>query len=1222
METTPAPIQSNRSFQLCLFVSFLLAACSPLSRGNDTSAPPAGADPGSVAPVFADDAGPPDPVASPECGNGLVEPGEECDAPGTPGCEYNCRCGEGYLPGDGICHDLDECATNNGECGDARFWSCTNRIGARPVCTDIDECRSDNGGCGDVHYWTCTNVVGGPPTCTDVDECLATNGGCGSSFYTCTNVVGGPPVCADIDECAVTNGGCGDPRRWACLNVMGAPPVCNDIDECLADNGGCGDARFWTCQNRVGDPPACVDVDECAHDNGGCGDATFWTCTNLLGALPVCNDINECTNNNGNCGDPTYWTCANALGAPPLCADIDECATDNGGCGHPVLFNCANRIGAAPTCTAIPEPTLPGNTVAGLVTGLARGDQGTVVLGNDAWLATRVITGQGKYQFDNVPDGHYFLKLEVSGYRAPATWKVHVDSHATLPLPARSVSFDFVTAPLPNDAFTFHWQDDDSRAGQQQTAYVNKPRVIIPVQGGDVEVPDLAAATTLEHDYSIVLSDAEVPWTQELAARLLETERQLPQKLRNNYAAQELTPSKWILTNDTLPNDIAVSWDQAGNVVRVSQAAFVDAAPRLVLLDGMRGTFFSKRLHHALTRFVTHDGNDAAAAEKILVERYGCTTAIPDYVALTAPTTAEDANSFQAFHPNELVELIDMFEEMPSGYHVVAGLKYLARRKDGMPHPIYNLSPAVAWALPETFPNGSYIEFMETTFTSDPDHMHRLILHEKGHFMWGYLFSNELKNEWMTLGGWYRDANAKSGWSTTKEVEFVSAYAHEKNPNEDMAESLAYFVLDPDALRSRSLPKFEFIRDRIMHGSQYIARVRPDLTFQVLNLFPDYAYPGKIKRVDVTVHGAPNEDKLATVEMELNVTDGVFNGASSGNFRLYSPIGTYVDVAMAPTNSAGSVLRGTFAIGKTAKSGFWYTDQVVLTDDVGSQRMEGVEDFGWRLLVDNPLEDVIPPQYVPGSLTVELVPDQVVEGGKTYQVQRVHVSWQINENRQMASSNCCYASLTNPQAIGQHALEAWGTFDPVTSRANVNFYITDFDTPGTYGVPWIMMTDAALNVKGQAFSASPRHEPLVTVDINTANADTLPPEVALNDDATAKLHKILVSAAPTHPNAPDGETLVHIRYQGRDDKSGIGIVSYRLLDPQGLSHVEYFYHANFYTLFFQGDPTAWTDYDMSVILPVGSAPGTWGLQELTLYDKAGNRQYYNFVETLEFDVAH
>jgi len=39
-----------------------------------------------------------------------------------------------------------------------------------------------------------------------------------------------------------------------------------------------------------------------------------------------------------------------------------------------------------------------------------------------------------------------------------------------------------------------------------------------------------------------------------------------------------------------------------------------------------------------------------------------------------------------------------------------------------------------------------------------------------------------------------------------------------------------------------------------------------------------------------------------------------------------------------------------------------------------------------------------------------------------------------------------------------------------------------------------------------------------------------------------------------------------------------------------------------------------------VLLPVGSAPGTWGLSSISVKDKAGNQRQYDFVEIVHFDV--
>ena len=88
-----------------------------------------------------------------------------------------------------------------------------------------------------------------------------------------------------------------------------------------------------------------------------------------------------------------------------------------------------------------------------------------------------------------------------------------------------------------------------------------------------------------------------------------------------------------------------------------------------------------------------------------------------------------------------------------------------------------------------------------------------------------------------------------------------------------MAESIAYFIVNPDKLKSRAFGKYEFVRDRVMQGTIYLSQIREDLTFEVYNLFPDYVFPGKIRRVDIRVEGAPEADKQITIEIELHALD-------------------------------------------------------------------------------------------------------------------------------------------------------------------------------------------------------------------------------------------------------------------------------------------------------------------------------------------------------------
>ena len=91
------------------------------------------------------------------------------------------------------------------------------------------------------------------------------------------------------------------------------------------------------------------------------------------------------------------------------------------------------------------------------------------------------------------------------------------------------------------------------------------------------------------------------------------------------------------------------------------------------------------------------------------------------------------------------------------------------------------------------------MEFMSKAFVSgNLSDTRRLILHEKAHFLWAYTFDQTTKDDWADLGDWFLDPTSASGWSTTNTTEFVSAYAHLKNPNEDMAESIAIYLTNPE----------------------------------------------------------------------------------------------------------------------------------------------------------------------------------------------------------------------------------------------------------------------------------------------------------------------------------------------------------------------------------------------------------------------------------------
>ena len=850
------------------------------------------------------------------------------------------------------------------------------------------------------------------------------------------------------------------------------------------------------------------------------------------------------------------------------------------------------------------------SSVKGRIEGAGQGHGLSVILSNENILLDVSPDSQNDFIFENIEQGEYVLKVNGVGYdtglsQAVTIGQSEVDAGST-------DAFVFNVSELSEDGYRFKWKEDASPAGAEYSSYVNKP-VEVVLFGAQETIPQQNFHPRLWEDYAIVLSDDQKPWNQEFAYRLLET---LDQLFIAYYDA--LAPSKWILSDDHIDNDMTIRKVGTETELVISRHAFTHAAPMLAKVEGKRGKYYSKRLHHACVRFVTEEGTNASRAEQILINRFGVRISGLDYETLTKSTTVETADRFQDFHAEELMQIINTFEEMPEGFHKIPNLKYLLRRKTGHDHPLYPSAPAVAW----TFLEEGYIEFVDNAFTTiSLEYLHRLIIHEKAHFVYSSLLSDALRNKWFDIGGWYENVNDPDGWSTTKTTEFVSAYAHKKNPNEDFAESVSYFVINPDKLRSRALAKYEFIRDYIMQGTIYLSKIREDLTFEVLNLFPDYDYPGKIKSVDILVEGEPEEDKTLTLTIELHTMSGILDGATQGRLRLTSEVKTFKDMYLNPVDENGasvqssSILKGSIGFSKYAKAGFWHTDQITIWDAVGNERNSGVDDFGWKLYLDNPLEDVDAPAYVKDSITTT-VEDGTLDGRS---VNLLKVEWVVDENKSMNAWANCYVSLLPPgeeayrlQNYGYAVDDQNDGYDTITKKCRVDFVIPDFYRSGDYSVQLIKMMDQAGNENVIYFSEKTSDEPPVFVTVITANPDITAPELDLN--------KIYVSAQPTNPLSPNGETIVTLDYNVRDDISGLGTVSYYLRDPQGIDHNYYHYHDNFYSTFFEGDPLSWVSYQDSVVLPVGSAPGLWGVSELYLQDKANNFKVYDFTETIRFDL--
>ena len=826
----------------------------------------------------------------------------------------------------------------------------------------------------------------------------------------------------------------------------------------------------------------------------------------------------------------------------------------------------------------------------------------SVILESRTVLRTLQPDEYGEFTFKELDDGSYFVKVQVPGHRTTPARKVEVPPQDDEPTP-------FVLERLTSDDFVFHWEEDQSTAGLEYSSQINTP-VKIEFLGEATEVADTPDSGSLLSEFNVVLVNDEERWTSEHSYRLHEMFVANFEDSRFDFSATD-KHSRWTLASEELADDIEiVKHDDGSQDIRIAAAAFANASPKIVQIDGQRGIWYSQRLHRAVVRFVTDNGRDTYQVSRILSEQYGVRQNA-DYVKLTANTTGETRSSFQAFQPEELIALINLMEEMPRGFHKIPQLRHIVRRINGVPHPTHPSAPAVAWT------GAGYIEFMESAFTQPSGNIHRLILHEKAHFLWAHIFDEQTRDDWIELGEWYPDPDATSGWSTHQTTQFVSAYAHLLNPDEDMAESIADFVVNPDILKSRAPDKYSFIRDRIMAGNYYISKIRDDLTFEVYNLYPDYVYPGKIRRVDIRVEGGPDEDKVLHVEVELHALDSDREGASHAHLRIRSDVGTFFDMYLLAVNehgvhvSEGTVLRGTANLSKYAKAGYWYPHQAKVYDLAGNTRYQRSNSFEMKIYMDNPHEDYFAPEYDSNSIKVAARSEIRTVFGVERELQVINVSWGVNEDTGLPKHSGCYVSLVVDQAdTGSYG--EWG--DLQNERCSVDSYMPHYMRSGTYSVRYVLMEDIAMN-RGSYVFLDDGPERIPAVEIITGNPDTQPPEIDVN--------RIYVDAEPTNPDNPNGETHVTITYYIRDDNSGIFDTGVTIRDPQGGSRFRW--HQVPGRSYAYSPPElegVWQKLTMNWLLPEGSPPGTWGIQSMLAQDKAENQKRYSFTETIHVDVQN
>ena len=766
---------------------------------------------------------------------------------------------------------------------------------------------------------------------------------------------------------------------------------------------------------------------------------------------------------------------------------------------------------------------------------------------------------------------------------------------------------------------TYHWEIGEEPTGQE-TVFVPQP---IQVEIGNTGINaslTSGASYTLSQRYKVYLSPK---WDEDKAYLLL----QALQDISRYTSTWRQNPSYWILSDAHVAQDIDLGPTvEAGSLrtITIASEAFTYAHPFVAKIDGVQGRYFSKRLWRAVLRFKTYrpgEGIQHRAIDNMLQYKYGVTVHVPDYEALTE----EPDHNFSKFSYEEILGIMAMFEEYPSGMHVTPGLKYFIRRAP---------DPFVEYAARANTEKG-FIEFTDKAFEDGITHdTQRIILHEKAHFLWEYLFDDQLKADWIELGGWYYEDGR---WQTTNQTEFVSDYAHGVNPNEDMAESIAYYIVTPDKLRSRSPAKYAFIQNRIMHGTRYISTIREDLTFVVYNLYPDYVYPGEVVRVDVTVTGEPERYKHVEIEIETHTeneldysTGGIvlfqlLEGNEKGHRRF--------SVRLRPVDAKQSnILRGSKTVPSSYATGN-YTITQVFTYDVNRLTRYNSGGFGLQIHINNIYEDLYPPEYVPNSAKLS-VSDAYTKKNEHFYA--VTATWQVKEDRTLSGNTYLtaeeqeYIPITGFRTSNIYRLhpylnpDRWGNPSSLSASGirgegdiwtlKITAYFPHYMPSGRYELKKLWFKDA---INREYASLPDIDEQIQKVTIETKTPDSAPPTLDVN--------RITVDAKPANPVNPNGETFVTVTYYVKDDISGFERGYIVIRDPLG-GERDYgisgpYNYSETGEIYFQEDPTVYRKYTNSIHLPEGSFPGVWGVIGISVADKARNVIYHDFTEITRFEVT-
>jgi hypothetical protein len=195
--------------------------------------------------------------------------------------------------------------------------------------------------------------------------------------------------------------------------------------------------------------------------------------------------------------------------------------------------------------------------------------------------------------------------------------------------------------------------------------------------------------------------------------------------------------------------------------------------------------------------------------------------------------------SGQIFSLEELQKIDLAYKRLPEKYRKIKTLDRLKRMPDGYGSP--DSPNAAAWARPG-YHSGHYhidgeIVFLDSGIAGDGAWGSQVAVHELTHHLDFASSQNSYHGisespEFLNLSGWKKKStyvtDEKTGkkklqeqWDRPKDKAFVRDYAGSA-PAEDFAESTAYYMLQPQYLKTIDPEKYNFIKSKVFNGQEFI----------------------------------------------------------------------------------------------------------------------------------------------------------------------------------------------------------------------------------------------------------------------------------------------------------------------------------------------------------------------------------------------------------------